>query len=755
MSNLENFPNSPDIPKIEGIKDPFAFQKFCIRIGAIPSSYTEAMTIEEQILYFINFLQNTVIPAVNINADTVNELIAQFTELYNYVHNYFDNLDVQEEINNKLNQMVEDGTLAQIINEQIFNELNEKVDNNTNSINELNEKVDNNTNNLKDLINKKLDSFELDGHRIGRIIELTHRYDNTPETSYLPFQIQGNCYTNNNTACYCLLDQERFLDTKCTLVKINLNDMSILKTAQIENSLHANWLSFNPDTNELYLTKNKDGNYDIIIIDFETFNIKRTISLNNIIDDGYNIGGFSYDPISKKYYANTQYHAYEINIQNISLVRKIDINWSDFWFSNLFNDYMTQGSYVYDDKIYYTVFDPNCLAVFDINGNYEKCYNFKKVMDSIYVTREIEEVSPMFDKEPGSIFIGTTGQLCWGSEEQINQFFMSNLIKNYGSGHMNSAGRFRRTIYVDANSTSTNPNGKSDNKFKSLAEALDITFYDFYTNIEINLAEGNYYCTTINSPNSNIYLYGNSDDPTKVKINNLNIFAGNVSVLHVTLTDNYYFSDRSYMLYANRCNLSINDINFAPTKSTLLGYATQNADVKYGRILINNSAFTSADSPQFALDGSVLTKLYDEGSSLLPSLRGFSKVNIQTLRNYNGISFGEIPLTNAEYDLLTSYRIKRFHVVYSLGSADMGFMKTFERTVSSSDDYYINQSYQIDNSMINYQAQLHFDGTSKTLKITKNYRNDLKISTNTNEQTTTEETESNKFLNIHAILIES
>lgn len=609
--------------------------------------------------------------------------------------------------------------------------------------------------NLKNDLLKKLDSFELDGHRLGRRIELTHRYDNTPSSSYLPFQMQGNCYTNNNTACYCLLDQKRFLDTKCTLVKINLNDMSILKTAQIENSLHANWLSFNPDTNELYLTKNKDRNYDIIIIDFETFNIKRTISLNNIIDDGYNIGGFTYDPISKKYYANTQYHSYEINMENISLVKKIDIKWSEFWFSNLFNDYMTQGSYVYDNKIYYSVFDPNCLAVFDINGNYEKCYNFKKVMDSIYVTREIEEVSPMFDKEEGSIFIGTTGQLCWGSEEQINQFFISNIIKNYGSGHMNSSGRFRRTIYVDANSISPNPNGKSDNKYKSLAEALDITFYDFYTNIEINLADGNYYCTTINSPNSIIYLYGNSDDPTKVKINNLNIFGGNVSVLHFTLTDNYYFNDRSYILYANRCNLNINDVNFEPTKSTLLGYATQNADVKYGRVLINNSAFTSADSQQFAIDGSVLTKLYDEGSSLLPRISGFSKVNIQTLRNYDGISFGTLPLTEAEYTILTSYRIKRFHVIYSIGAGDMGFMQTFERTVSSSDDYYINQTYQIENSMINYQAQLHFDGSTKTLSITKNYRNDLNISTNRNIQGTTEETASNKYLNIHAILIES
>lgn len=45
----------------------------------------------------------------------VNSYIAQFTTLYNYVHDYFDNLDVQDEINNKLDAMAEAGTLQEII----------------------------------------------------------------------------------------------------------------------------------------------------------------------------------------------------------------------------------------------------------------------------------------------------------------------------------------------------------------------------------------------------------------------------------------------------------------------------------------------------------------------------------------------------------------------------------------------------------------------------------------------------------------
>lgn len=48
---------------------------------------------------------------------TVEDYINQFNELHDYVHDYFDNLDVQEEINNKLDAMVEDGTLQEILGE--------------------------------------------------------------------------------------------------------------------------------------------------------------------------------------------------------------------------------------------------------------------------------------------------------------------------------------------------------------------------------------------------------------------------------------------------------------------------------------------------------------------------------------------------------------------------------------------------------------------------------------------------------------
>ena len=47
--------------------------------------------------------------------ETVDEYIAKFVELKDFVDTYFENLDVQDEINNKLDEMAEDGTLTRII----------------------------------------------------------------------------------------------------------------------------------------------------------------------------------------------------------------------------------------------------------------------------------------------------------------------------------------------------------------------------------------------------------------------------------------------------------------------------------------------------------------------------------------------------------------------------------------------------------------------------------------------------------------
>ena len=64
---------------------------------------------------------NKIINSQNIVGTEMEKISQAFIELQNYVNNYFANLDVQDEINTKLNEMVEDGTFEQLINVDILN----------------------------------------------------------------------------------------------------------------------------------------------------------------------------------------------------------------------------------------------------------------------------------------------------------------------------------------------------------------------------------------------------------------------------------------------------------------------------------------------------------------------------------------------------------------------------------------------------------------------------------------------------------
>lgn len=101
------------LENIETIESPF--RRFVTTIGVFPTAFTDAMTYYECLAYLVKYLENTVIPAVNENAEALEELQNLFVELKGYVDNYFTNLDVQQEINNKLDSMVASGQFQQIL----------------------------------------------------------------------------------------------------------------------------------------------------------------------------------------------------------------------------------------------------------------------------------------------------------------------------------------------------------------------------------------------------------------------------------------------------------------------------------------------------------------------------------------------------------------------------------------------------------------------------------------------------------------
>ncbi|MBR5434444.1 MAG: hypothetical protein IK117_08400 [Bacteroidales bacterium] len=81
----------------------------------IPTAFDDSMSYYEALCALYKFIQDNLVEPINNNATVLDQTVKDMAALKEYVDTYFDNLDVQEEINNKLDAMAEGGQLAEII----------------------------------------------------------------------------------------------------------------------------------------------------------------------------------------------------------------------------------------------------------------------------------------------------------------------------------------------------------------------------------------------------------------------------------------------------------------------------------------------------------------------------------------------------------------------------------------------------------------------------------------------------------------
>lgn len=82
-----------------------------------PTSFDNSASWYQALKYVCEYMLNKLIPHMQQNDTNIEELTTLYNEIKTYVDNYFNNLDVQDEINNKLDKMATDGTLENIIAE--------------------------------------------------------------------------------------------------------------------------------------------------------------------------------------------------------------------------------------------------------------------------------------------------------------------------------------------------------------------------------------------------------------------------------------------------------------------------------------------------------------------------------------------------------------------------------------------------------------------------------------------------------------
>lgn len=249
MSEITNNPSVPTqiVAKVN-------FPRFINNLGIIPTSYKDSMSYYETLAWLCKYLEETVLPTVNQNGLATEELQNLYVQLNDYVANYFTNLDVQEEINNKLDAMVEDGTLAEIINQEIFGEITSNIgdlDNLTTPSNTSLVEAINSNNQLQELFFGKSITYDI-------VEDLGH--------------VQGSCINENNL--YIAVQGE---NNYGTIFIFNIVSNSYV--GKYENVLmyHANDLTF--INNKIYI-----ASYDSLKICVYDISTNTTTEINPFTD---------------------------------------------------------------------------------------------------------------------------------------------------------------------------------------------------------------------------------------------------------------------------------------------------------------------------------------------------------------------------------------------------------------------------------------------------------------------------------------
>jgi hypothetical protein len=479
--------------------------KFCFTIGMLPTSYKLSLTYEEQILAIGRYLEETVYPAINNNAEALLELQNLYQDLKDYVDNYFEDLDIQDEINQKLDEMAEHGTLAQIIAEYFTN------------------RPSGNTFSLK---------------RIGRKIN----YGSAPSSSNhnvngIASCLQGGTKINDTTIAYMLWDSLNHNLNKNKIILLNITNGQIIKQKDV-NYGWCNSIAYNE--NILYIAERGTTFNDIstnngiikklsidTLEEIETlelpFNVNAISIFNNtlyVLEENTNtIHLYNLDGTPKDEYINL-----EINIPNI----------------------YNQNIKVTDKYIYLLSSKPNnILSVYNINGDLLKIYNIPKY-GGIYKIGEVQFIDTLDNDD---LIIGST---ITNYEEFINQFFKINLTKNIEDNYNHAD--YLKEIYCDSDVDNFNPNGDNNNKFTSINE-VDNLIYQLMT---INGNNKNYKCTYISNKQKILLTDCNFTEGLRLQYLNAYIIRGSINyAINTSLNSCLYV--RSSKLVINQTVFNANN----------------------------------------------------------------------------------------------------------------------------------------------------------------------------------------------------
>lgn len=401
----------------------------------------DAITNYQLLCKVVEYLKNVIANELVIEENVTN-LYNAFVELKNYVDNYFTDLNIQEEVNNKLDEMVASGEFEEILS----NYFNTKED------------IDSN----KNLITL---------NRITRFFVNNGKYQaNLEDRAYYGY-MQGATNTKNGKyiIAYMPSNDDYLYTNNINLVEYN-SDGSINRSKILELG-HANSLSYN-EQNDLvyvvsgskYVNETLTNDYRLYVLDYDTLSIQENIIYEE------QITSVSYDNIKNKLYVGyAKDKIYELH-NNYTIKNTINLEYPSFTINA-----GVQSFLVHDDIIYTILIKPDLIISYNIDGTLNKVYSVPKYANggTLYVG-ELEDLGVINDK----LILFTASLTTYYSQDTQVNLFELDLVHNTLDNPLYMAERGYlsnniNTVYVDNANNNINPDGSSSNPFKEIFEAIN------------------------------------------------------------------------------------------------------------------------------------------------------------------------------------------------------------------------------------------------------------------------------------------
>lgn len=227
-------------PTLEGYTGQGAFKFWCQKV--LPLVYDDSLSYYELLNKVVDYLNNT-IKDVSALENNTNEIYRAYLRLQEYVNLYFERLDVQTEIDNKLDQMVEDGTFDQIINSKLFDNLDARVRTNTTAIYGLNTtKI---TRNQSGVITYDMLSPDLQRMMTGTAVPLPTVGANTVNTAAIQTGAVTGLKMANSAKVTTLNGKIQIdYDLKTITIPVGSNFTSAGNSAQISQAITLDYSTF-------------------------------------------------------------------------------------------------------------------------------------------------------------------------------------------------------------------------------------------------------------------------------------------------------------------------------------------------------------------------------------------------------------------------------------------------------------------------------------------------------------------------------